>query len=78
MQTINKEKHGGRKAGTPNVITSEMRSILKQLIANELERLPATLESMEPEKRIDVILKLIPYVLPKVEPVPMGHSEPWH
>ena len=53
-----------------------MRAILKSIIANELETLPETLEKMEPEKRLEVILKLIPYVLPKIEPVPMQTGEP--
>lgn len=69
-------KTGGREQGTPNVLTKEMRAILKSIIANELETLPETLEKMEPEKRLEVILKLIPYVLPKIEPVTMYAGEP--
>ncbi len=71
-------KTGGRQQGTPNIVTRELRSVLKQIVANELQQLQTTIQGMEPEKRIDVILKLIPYVLPKVEPVPMSIDEPFN
>jgi len=69
-------KTGGREQGTPNVLTKEMRSILKTIVSKELATIPETLEKMEPDKRLDVILKLLPYVLPKIEPVPMQTGEP--
>ena len=70
-------KTGGRQQGTPNIVTREIRSVLKQIVANELQQLQTTIQDMEPEKRLELVIKLIPYVLPKVEPVPMGHGEPW-
>jgi len=70
------KKFGGREQGTPNVLTREMRAILKSIVSKELATIPETLEKMEPVKRLDVILKLLPYVLPKIEPVPMHAGEP--
>ena len=70
------QKTGGREQGTPNVLTKEMRGILKGIIAKELQTLPETIEKLEPDKRTEVILKLLPYVLPKIEPVPMQTGEP--
>lgn len=69
-------KTGGRNQGTPNILTKEMRAILKCIIAKELEALPGTIEKMEPEKRLEILLKLLPYVLPKVEACNMGDGEP--
>ena len=69
-------KTGGRKQGTPNILTREIRSVLKGIIAKELETLPATIEKFEPEKRLDIILKLLPYVLPRVNSVHMNEGEP--
>jgi len=69
-------KTGGREQGTPNVLTREMRAILKSIVSKELATIPETLEKMGPDKRLDVILKLLPYVLPKIEPVPMQTGEP--
>jgi len=69
-------KTGGRDQGTPNLLTKEMRAILKSVIAMELETLPDTLTKLEPEKRLEVIIKLLPYILPKVETVQMSSGEP--
>ncbi|HOY32614.1 MAG TPA: hypothetical protein PKW80_12120 [Bacteroidales bacterium] len=70
------KKTGGREQGTPNLLTKELRSILKSIISKELELLPETLEKLEPEKRTEIVLKLLPFVLPKVEPVIMEKGEP--
>ena len=66
------QKTGGREQGTPNLLSKEMRAILKGIIAKELELIPETLEKLEPEKRADLVLKLLPYVLPEY----FGQSEP--
>jgi vacuolar-type H+-ATPase subunit E/Vma4 len=73
----NREKTGGRSQGTPNVITREIREVLKRIISNELDQLEETLSGMDPAKRLEVVIKLIPYVLPKVEPVGMERGEPY-
>lgn len=69
-------KTGGRDQGTPNLLTKEMRTILKGIIANELKTLPETIQKLEPEKRIEILIKLLPYIMPKVEAVPMTTGEP--
>jgi hypothetical protein len=69
-------KTGGREPGTPNVLTKELRLILKKIVSKELETLPETIEKMEPDKRTEIILKLLPYVLPKIESVQMDKGEP--
>jgi hypothetical protein len=66
----------GRKVGTPNKLTKELRATLKAIIEKELETIPETLENLTPEKRLEIVIKLIPYVLPKVESVPMDKGEP--
>jgi len=73
---MTREKTGGRKKGTPNKLTSELRSILKDVLSDELEKLPETLEALQPKERIEMIIKLVPYVLPKVESVKMDRGEP--
>lgn len=67
----------GRPKGTPNVITKDMRRELKAIVESELHRLPDLLESLTPLRRMDVLLKLLPYTLPKVEPVPEHDGEPF-
>ncbi|WP_127139074.1 hypothetical protein [Flagellimonas oceanensis] len=70
------KKVGGRKKGTPNRYTEDVRKILKDVVFNELENIPDILEELPPEKRIDVFLKLIPFVFPKVNNVVMDDGEP--
>lgn len=56
--------------------SGDVREQLKAIIDTELARLPETLEKMEPSERVSVVLKLIPYVLPKVKPLPHTYDAP--
>jgi len=67
----------GRPKGATNVLTREVREALKALISDELEKLPALLESLPAEKKVDVLLKLLPFVLPKVEACSLLDGEPF-
>lgn len=69
-------KTGGREQGTPNLLTKELRIVLKVIISKELELIPERLKKLNPEKRLEIILKLLPYVLPKVETIHMKDDEP--
>ncbi len=69
-------KYGGRQKGTPNKLTKEIRTVLKNLIFEELDEIKEHLDSLEPKQRIELIIKLIPYVLPKVESITHSANEP--
>ena len=68
-------KTGGRKKGTPNKLTKELRTILKELLYKELDKLPEHLETLEPKDRIAVSIKLLPFVLPNVRSVHYTENE---
>ena len=68
-------KTGGREQGTPNQLTKELRSILKNILARELESIPDNLNKLEPKDRLEMLIKLIPFVLPKVEAINMSDGE---
>ncbi len=70
------QKTGGRAMGTPNKLTKELRHVLKNLLHQELETLPELLSNMEAKDRLDVIIKLLPYAMPKVEAVHYTTNEP--
>lgn len=57
-------------------LVGDIRSTLKELMQQELEQLPETLKELEPVQRLNVLCKLIPYVLPKVEAVHSEKGEP--
>ncbi|PKP29902.1 MAG: hypothetical protein CVT99_15460 [Bacteroidetes bacterium HGW-Bacteroidetes-16] len=57
-------------------LTGNIRDTLKELMKKELEQLPDTLEKLDPAQRLNILCKLIPYVLPKVESVTHMLGEP--
>lgn len=70
-----RQKTGGRKAGTPNKVTRELRELLKDVLYTEFENLPDLLEGLSAKERVEVIIRLAPFVLPKVNPVGMSAGE---
>ena len=45
------KKYGGRKKGTPNRMTKELRSILKDILYEEIEALQERLDALKPKER---------------------------
>lgn len=58
-------KTGGRNKGTPNKVTKELREKIKSIVDNEITIIKESLKDLEPRDRMDFIIKLLPYVLPK-------------
>ena len=69
-------KYGGRQKGTPNKLTKELRGILKEALHKELNCIGDLLEQLEPKERIEVLIKLMPFVFPKVNKVSHSLDEP--
>lgn len=63
---VKRKKYGGRKAGTPNKDTKELRERITELIDNNFDSIQADLEALPPEKRLDFLVKLFEYALPKL------------
>lgn len=59
-------KTGGRQAGTPNKTTSTVRSWIVELINNNREQIEKDIQQLEPKDRLNMLDKLLPYILPKV------------
>ncbi len=59
------------------VLTMGLRETLKAIMQKEIEKLPETLEALEPKERLNVLCKLMPYVFPKVEAVHPKVGEPF-
>ena len=58
-------KTGGRTKGTPNSTTAETKELLQTIVSNEMETITELLEQLTPKERIDAIIKLLPYIVPK-------------
>lgn len=57
---------GGRKLGAVNKITSEARQTLKLIFDDEISHLRHNLETLNTKDRIDVLVKILPFILPKL------------
>jgi len=57
-------------------LTAELRDTLKTIMQNEIEKLPETLEQIEPKERVNLICKLMPFVFPKLNTISATEGEP--
>jgi hypothetical protein len=55
------KKYGGRVKGTPNAITSDLRTFLFEVVSNHLQN---DLNALEPKKRAELLIRCLPYILP--------------
>ena len=69
-------KTGGRQKGTPNKLTKELRSLLKDILYDELVNIEDRLNDLETKERIELVIKLMPFVFPKVSMVFSTENEP--
>lgn len=60
-------KTGGREPGTPNKLTGDMREKLQSLLNDNIDRVQDDLDNLQPKDRLQVIEKLLSYVLPKLQ-----------
>lgn len=65
-----------KKDTDTEVKVDDMRQTLKELMNREIANLPELIEQLPPEQRINVVFKLMPFVLPKVETVNAKSGEP--
>ena len=77
MANTTGKKYGGRKKGTQNRLTKELRTILKNVLYNELENIEKLLDSLETKERLDMLIKLMPFALPKVDKIGHTDNEPY-
>jgi hypothetical protein len=60
-------KTGGRAKGTPNKLTMEVRKIISDALTPTLENLQNELNSLSTKDRLDIVAKLLNFVLPKLK-----------
>jgi len=58
-------KFGGRKAKTPNKITAQTKEVLADLVNTEVLKIPDLLDKLKPRDRLEIIIKLVSFVVPK-------------
>lgn len=60
------------------ILTENLRETMKGIMQQEIEKLPEQLAKLQPKDRLEIILKLMPYVFPKVEAVKASEGEPFN
>ena len=60
-----REKTGGRQKGTLNKATVNLKATIQGIVERQFETLEYDLERMDAKDKINAVLKLIEYVLPK-------------
>jgi len=59
----------GRPKGVPNLVTTRIKEAFAHLLDHNLYRIQMDLEELTPKERLDVIMKLAEYILPKLSRV---------
>lgn len=62
------------RAALPQV--GDIRTTLKEVFRQEMERLPEALAALDNKDRLNFLCKMMPFVLPKVEAVASNKGEP--
>jgi len=58
-----------RKKGSKGIITKEVRLKLRQLFDDDINKIPDYMAQIEdPRDKLDMIVKFMPYILPKLAP----------
>jgi hypothetical protein len=55
----------GRPPG-PSEVTAKQREVFKAVIANEIDQLPEILGRLDDKTRLELIIKLLPFAIPKM------------
>lgn len=76
MANTTGKKFGGRQKGTPNILTKELRSVLKDVLYEEIDCLNERLNELNTKDRLELLVKLMPFVFPKVQAVSQSVDEP--
>jgi hypothetical protein len=58
-------KYGGRKLGTGNKISAELKEVLNEYCLNEFQYLNANIQRLTLSERLVFFTKVLPFVLPK-------------
>lgn len=65
-------KTGGRKAGTPNVVTKQAKELLSGFIGDEAEHFKSAMQEIYANDKplfAALYIKMLPYVMPKLNSV---------
>ncbi|GHT06786.1 hypothetical protein AGMMS49525_15430 [Bacteroidia bacterium] len=63
------KKTGGRAKGTPNKVTTDLRTWINELLNDNRKQFIADLKKLEPQQRVMIFEKMLSYAIPKMQSV---------
>lgn len=60
-----KQGNAGKPKGATNHTTRQVKQVLADIVTNELDNITTLLEQVTPYERLQIIVKLLPYVAQK-------------
>ncbi|MDR1779909.1 MAG: hypothetical protein LBR50_04150 [Tannerella sp.] len=69
-------KTGGRQRGTPNKITADARAFIGKLLDSQGDTLFDDFAKIEPYQRLNLLERLLPYIVAKVKDQPDAKLSP--
>ena len=70
-------KTGGRKRGTPNHTTQEIREVIQELISTNLDNMAHWVDRVaqdNPAKAIELMIRLSEFIIPKLKSIENDNS----
>ena len=69
MANTTGKKFGGRAKNTPNRTTAQSKDIVQKVINAELGNLETLLSKLTAKDRVNALIKLLPFVIPKQQEI---------
>jgi uncharacterized protein (UPF0305 family) len=69
MANTTGKKYGGRKIGTPNKITGNLRGWLEKLIDKNRLQIQRDIKALKPKDRLQILEKFMQYTIPKMQSI---------
>jgi hypothetical protein len=69
-------KRGGRKKGTPNKVTTEIRSKIEDILHEQTDTIKEDLMKLSPKDRVRAYTELLKYVIPTRRDVEVTDNTP--
>ena len=70
-------KYGGRKKGTPNKLTNELREAFTELLGSNIGRVQELFDKVaenNPQKALELLLKLSEFAIPKLRAIEVNNE----
>jgi hypothetical protein len=68
------EGNEGRKAGTPNKTTTQIKESFQILLEDNLEQLREDILSLEPKERLKFMLQLATFIIPRMKSIQVNDT----